>query len=153
MSFDPISAAFDLGKVAVERIWPDPVKRAEEMRKLEELKQKGDLAQLNAHVKLMLAQLDVNKAEAGHKSLFVAGWRPSVGWVGSLALAWQFIAYPMLLWLWALLQAKHFVPADLSPPPVLDSGPLFSIITAMLGIGAMRSFDKTKGTHTDSIGE
>jgi len=151
MSFDPISAAFDLGKVAVERIWPDPVKRAEEMRKLEELKQKGDLAQLNAHVQLMLGQLEVNKAEAQHKSIFVAGWRPGVGWVGVAALAWQFIAYPILLWLWALLQAKGVVPETLSPPPVLDSGPLFAIVSAMLGIGGMRSFDKTRGTQTDAI--
>ena len=51
MSFDPISAAFDLGKVAIERIWPDPIRRAEEIRKLEELRQQGDLAQLKTAIK------------------------------------------------------------------------------------------------------
>ena len=153
MSFDPLSAAFDLGKTAIERIWPDPIRRATEMRKLEELKQKGDLAQLNAHVQLMLGQLEVNKAEAGHKSMFVAGWRPSIGWVGSFALAWQFVAYPVLLWAWALLQAKEVIPAGIAPPPVLDTTVLLTMVSSMLGIGAMRSFDKMKGTHTDSIGD
>ena len=61
MSFDPLSAAFDLGKTAIEKIWPDPRKRAAELRKLEELRQNGDLAHLNAHVQLMVGQLEVNR--------------------------------------------------------------------------------------------
>ena len=73
MSFDPLTAAFDLGKMAIKRIWRDPTEQAEEMRKLEELHQQGDLAALNAHVQLMLGQLEVNKAEAQHKSLFEIG--------------------------------------------------------------------------------
>lgn len=152
MAFDPLSAAFELGKTAIERIWPDPVRRAEELRKLEELKQKGDLAALNAHVKLMLAQLEVNKAEAQHKSLFVAGWRPGVGWVGVAALAWQFIVYPLLLWIWAYAQARGFVPGELAAPPVLDTTALMAMVSSMLGIGAMRSYDKRNGVQTDSIG-
>ena len=159
MSIDPVSTAvettinsvFDLGKMAIERIWPDPAKRAEELRKLEELRQRGDLERLKAHVQLMLGQLKVNQAEARHKSLFVAGWRPWIGWVGGVALGWQFIAYPMLTWAWALLQARGIVPAEMPPPPVLDTGPLFALITAMLGIGAMRSYDKRNGTQTDAI--
>lgn len=151
MSFDPLSAAFDLGKTAIERIWPDPVKRAEEMRKLEELKQKGNLAELNAHVQLMLGQLKVNAAEASHKSIFVAGWRPFIGWCGGAALAYQFLLYPLLTWLWALAQAFGKIPTEVSPPPVLETGVLFSIVTAMLGIGGMRSYDKRNGTQTDKI--
>ncbi len=162
MSFDPLSAAFDLGKSVVERIWPDANKRAEEIRKLEELRQKGSLEELNAHVQLMLGQLEVNKVEAQHKSLFVAGWRPFVGWVGGFALAWQFIIYPLLLWIWVFLQAKGYIPmvpgpndtmVPMSAPPVLNASELFTVITGMLGIGAMRSFDKAKGTSTDMIGK
>lgn len=149
MSFDPISAAFDLGKTAIERIWPDPMRQAEELRKLEELKQKGDLAALNAHVQLMLGQLEVNKAEAQHKSIFVAGWRPFIGWVGGFALAWQFVIYPMLMWLWNVAAAMGKIPDGVEPPPILETGALFAMITGMLGIGTMRSFDKRNGVQTD----
>ena len=151
MSFDPISAAFMLGKTAIEKIWPDPTKRAEEMRKLEELKQKGDLAQLNAHVQLMLAQINVNAQEAKHKSVFVAGWRPFIGWVGGIALAYQFVLYPLLLWAWSILEVNAVIPKGIVPPPVMDSGALWTIITGMLGIAGMRSYDKGKGTSKDSL--
>jgi len=151
MSFDPLSAALELGKSAVERIWPDPIRQAEEMRKLEELHQKGDAAQLNAHVQLMLAQLDVNKAEAQHKSIFVAGWRPFIGWVGGFALAWQFVIYPMLMWLWMIAAAMGKIPDSVEPPPILETGALFAMITGMLGIGTMRTIDKKNGTQTNSI--
>lgn len=153
MSFDPLSAAFELGKSAIERIWPDPIKRAEEMRKLEEMKQKGDLAKLNAHVQLMLGQLEINKAEAQHKSLFVAGWRPGVGWVGVVAFAYQFVLYPFLLWVWAIAEVLGKIPEGIEPPPVLDAGALFTIVTGMLGIGAMRSHDKRHNVQTDRLGE
>lgn len=151
MAIDPLTAAFEIGKTVINKIWPDPVAQAEELRKLEELKQTGDLAQLNAHVQLMLGQLKVNEAEAQHKSVFVAGWRPFIGWVGGLALAWQFVIYPMMIWVWKIAEVKGVVPSGIVPPPVLDTSALYTIITGMLGIGAMRSFDKSKGTQTDSI--
>lgn len=151
MNFDPLSAAFDLGKSAIERIWPDPIRRAEELRKLEELKQNGDLAQLNAHVQLMVGQLEVNKEEAKHKSIFVAGWRPMIGWVGGLSLAYAGLVYPLLLWVWALLEALGKIPQGMSAPPLIEAGALGTIVTGMLGIGTMRSYDKKQRTQTDSI--
>jgi hypothetical protein len=87
-----------------------------------------------------IAQTEVNKVEAASSSLFVAGWRPAIGWVGAIALFYQFIAYPLLLWL----------PID--PPPQIDSSQLYPIIMGMLGIAGMRSYDKAKGTDTKSIG-
>ncbi|MBL4940961.1 MAG: holin family protein [Colwellia sp.] len=152
MSFDPLSAIFELGKSAVERIWPDPIRRAEELRKLEELRLRGDAAELDAHVKLIMGQLQVNAAEASHKSIFVAGWRPFIGWVGGAAMAYQFVVYPIMIWIWAILQVKEIVPKELDPPPVLETGALFSIVTGMLGLGAMRSIDKSKGTDTKKVG-
>ena len=86
MAIDPITSIFELGKTAIEKIWPDANKRAEEMRKLEEMRQSGDLARLELHVQLMLAQLEVNKAEAEHPKVFVAGWRPFIGWTGGFSL-------------------------------------------------------------------
>lgn len=152
-----ISGLFSVGKSLIERLWPDPAKQAEEMRKLQELEQEGDLARLNAHVQLMVAQLKINEAEAAHKSIFVAGWRPFIGWVGGCSLAWQFLCYPMLLWAWAIWAPEtcdaENVCMVLDPPPVFETGPLLAIVTAMLGIGGMRSFDKTRGTATQRINQ
>jgi hypothetical protein len=87
MSFDPLTAAFEIGKTAIEKIWPDPTKRAEELRKLEQLRQDGDIQRLNAHVKLMLAQANINLEDAKRGGVFQAGWRPAIGWVGAVSLA------------------------------------------------------------------
>lgn len=152
MSFDPLSAAFELGKVAIEKIWPDPTKRAEELRKLEGIRQKGDLALLNAHVQLMLGQIEINKEEAKHKSLFVAGWRPFIGWVGGLALAYKYIVYEFVVWGWSIAEASAKIPDGVQAPPTPDAMGLMPVIMGMLGIGAMRSYDKSKGTQTDSLG-
>jgi hypothetical protein len=152
MAFDPISALFEVGKTAIDRIWPDPIRRAEELRKLEDLKQKGDMAQLGAHVQIMTGQMAVNAKEAQHKSVFVAGWRPFIGWIGGFALGYQFIFYPLLLWLWAIAAIIFDIPDGVKPPPVLDGAELYTIIVGMLGIGAMRSFDKKNGTATNAIG-
>lgn len=151
MSFDPLSALFDLGKNAIDKIWPDPIRRAEELRKLEELRQEGNLAHLKAHVSLMMGQLEVNKAEASHKSIFVAGWRPFIGWVGGFSLCYQFIMYPLLMWVWAILEVKGMIPQGVSVPPILDTNALYTVVTSMLGVGAMRSYDKKNGTQTDKI--
>ncbi|MEY2688808.1 MAG: hypothetical protein RL375_3006 [Pseudomonadota bacterium] len=101
---------------------------------------------------LVQGQLDINKEEAKSSSVFVAGWRPFIGWVGGLALAYQFLLYPLLTWMWALLKAKGVVPADMAPPPMLATDALFALISAMLGIAGLRSFDKFKGTDTSSVG-
>ena len=151
MSFDPLTSIFELGKTAIERLWPDPIRRAEEMRKLEALRQKGSESVLNAHVKLMLAQIDVNKVEAAHKSLFVAGWRSFIGWVGGFSLAYSGIIHPLLVWVWTTLVAFDIIPKGVEPPPYIENAMLGTILMGMLGIGSMRSFDKLKGTQTDSI--
>lgn len=88
-----------------------------------------------------IAQTEVNKVEAASSSLFQAGWRPAIGWIGVLALAYQFVIYPMLLWLIA------FVP-EIKTPPALEANMMFTIITGMLGIAGMRSLDKIKGVDT-----
>jgi hypothetical protein len=94
---------------------------------------------------LQMGQIEVNIQEAQHKSIFVSGWRPAVGWCGVAAMAYQFILYPILIWGWALLQANGYVPATLTAPPMLETDALWVILTGILGIGGMRSFDKTKG--------
>ena len=66
---------------------------------------------------LVRGQLQVNQAEATSSSLFVAGWRPAIGWIGATALGYQFLLYPLLIWAWALLQARGVVPAICSRLP------------------------------------
>lgn len=94
---------------------------------------------------LVRGQLDVNRAEAASSSLFVAGWRPAIGWVGAVALGYQFLAYPLLVWAYALLQARGLVPAGLQPPPMLDTDALWVVLSGMLGIAGLRSVEKVKG--------
>jgi len=95
--------------------------------------------------RLDLAQIEVNKSEAQHSSLFVAGWRPAIGWIGAAAMAYQFLLYPMLVWAWTWMQGIGWIPNELKPPPVLDSDQLWVILSGILGIAGMRSFEKTKG--------
>lgn len=145
MSFDPLSAAFELGKSAIERIWPDKTKQAEELRKLAELRQKGDLAQLNAHVQLMVAQIKVNEESAKNPSLFVSGARPFIIWVGGFSMAWSGLFHPLLVWVWAFAEMTG------NPPPMIESAVLGSVVTGLLGVAGMRSYDKTKGNSKDSL--
>lgn len=140
-----LESVFSLGQSALERLFPDPIRRSEEMRKLEELRQNGDLAGLEAHVKLMLAQLEVNKAEAQHKSMFVAGWRPAVGWVCVSILAFNYIG------VWLLEYAAAFTEAMPPVPEQMDMGELWPVLLGMLGIGGMRSYDKKAGVSTERI--
>lgn len=145
MALDPLTALFEAGKMAVERIWPDPIKRAEEVRKLEEIQQRGDLAELRAYVEITLAQIEVNKESAKHKSVFVAGARPAAIWVGVASLGWSGFFHPLLTWVWAFAEMSG------NPPPLIESSALAYIVTGLLGVGGMRSYDKTKGTSKDSL--
>jgi|TARA_E500000318_G_C3555186_1_gene210768 hypothetical protein len=77
---------------------------------------------------LAKGQLEVNKIEAAHKSLFVSGWRPAVGWCCCLALLYNTILSP-ILGIWFTV-------------PAVDSSLLTTILMGMLGMGAMRSFEK-----------
>jgi len=92
-----------------------------------------------------LGQMEVNKVEAANQNLFVAGWRPAIGWVGAGAMAYQFLLYPLLVWAWVWLQAEGYVPKEVSPPPMLDTEALWVILSGMLGIAGMRSFEKSRG--------
>lgn len=109
------------------------------------------LQEKSIEAELIGGQLAINRAEARHKSIFVAGWRPAIGWVGAISLAYQFILYPLLTWIWSWAQVKGVLPDNLAPPPTLPADALWVIISGMLGIAGMRSFDKIKGTGTDRI--
>ena len=88
-----------------------------------------------------LGQIQIDTVEAASASLFVSGWRPAIGWVGATALAYKFILYPTLCWIIAIYPSVHL-------PPSPNAEGLYPIILGMLGLGAMRSYDKVKGTDT-----
>lgn len=85
-----------------------------------------------------LAQIALNAAEAGHRSVFVAGWRPFIGWVCGFALAWHFMLYDVASWF-----AKVF---EGPPPPALNgTETLITVVLSLLGLGGMRTFEKMAG--------
>ena len=96
------------------------------------------MAEKQMHEQVM-GQLEVNKAEAQHRSIFVAGWRPFIGWTCGIALMAHFVLFP----------ATDFVTAymgyEIPPMPSFDMESLMTVLLGMLGLGGMRSFEKFKG--------
>jgi Holin of 3TMs, for gene-transfer release len=129
-----------VGKVAGDLITTD-----KERMEMEVEQRKLDLEEKRIDQATDLAQIEVNKIEAGSSSVFVAGWRPAIGWIGVLAMAYQFLAYPLFQWGWKWAQATGWVPVGMDPPPVLEADQLWVILSGILGIAGMRSFEKTKG--------
>lgn len=96
-------------------------------------------------VKLKLLQIpstiqtEINKIEAQHRSMFVAGWRPFIGWVCGTALLYNFIIRDILAWV--LLNSSTLI----SLPPALQMEHLMTVLLGMLGLGGLRTFEKVKG--------
>lgn len=144
MSSDPITALLDVGIMAISRIWPDPIQQAQEVRKLQELAQKGDLALMKSEVSLLLGQIEINKIEAKSNSIFVAGWRPFVGWVGGLSFAYASILEPLM----RFIANMRGYTGDF---PEINTNLTIQVLLGMLGLGVMRSFDKKNGSETNKI--
>ncbi|WP_164503591.1 3TM-type holin [Pleionea sediminis] len=126
-------------------------KLADDLFTSDEERLKIELQSKKMETQLIRNQHIINVEEAKHKSVFVAGWRPFIGWVGGAALAYQFLMYPLLVWLWYFLQTKGVVEPGITPPPPLDAEVLWVVVSGMLGIAGMRSYDKLKKTQTDSL--
>lgn len=88
---------------------------------------------------LAKGQLEVNKAEAAHRSIFVAGWRPFIGWTCGAALAYHFVLSPIILF------ATAYAGIEVPELPYFDMETLTTILLGMLGLGGLRSFEKFKG--------
>lgn len=112
-------------------------------------KTEEEKAKLAATLELMRGQLDVNKQEAASSSLFVAGWRPSVGWVCSASLAMLYIPKAVvmtIIWTKAAWAASLIPGATIPAFPDLGVGDLIGLLMALLGMAGLRSFDKLKGS-------
>jgi hypothetical protein len=126
----------EAAKGLIAKIWPDPAKQAEAQARLLELQQRGDLAALDAQLQLQLAQLKINELDA-QGNWFQRGWRPFIGWTGGVGLSYQFLMQPMLQWL--------SVNVGWQSPPVLDAEVLFGLVVQLLGLGALRTYERSKG--------
>ena len=89
---------------------------------------------------VMLAQTEINAVEAQHKSIFVAGWRPFIGWVCGVGIAWSMVVQPMAQW--AIIAW-----GDGTQLPRIDTSYLMELVTAMLGMSGLRTFEKLKGVE------
>ena len=96
------------------------------------------LAQKQAH-EAHLAQVEVNKPAAQHRSIFVAGWRPFVGWVCGIALAYHFVLAPIILF------SVSITGVQIPELPSFNMETLTTVLLGMLGLGGLRSFEKYKG--------
>jgi hypothetical protein len=94
------------------------------------------MSQKMAHESAMI-QVEVNKEEAKHRSSFVAGWRPFIGWTCGLALAYHFILQPIL----TLVLTISGITVDL---PEFDMSSLMTVLMGMLGLGGLRTYEKVK---------
>lgn len=126
MSFG-IDDAIAAGLKVLDKFVPDPEAKAKAESELRSALQQWDKN-----------QTDVNAVEAASSSLFVAGWRPFIGWCCGAALAYQYVLTPLMMWLALSAGLK------LATPPKLDET-LWQLVFAMLGIGGLRTYEKIKG--------
>ena len=92
------------------------------------------MAERHSH-DVIKAQIEVNKEEAKHKSLFVSGWRPAVGWTCTLALLSNFILIPMTNFILVLADSDIAI-------PLIDVSTMMPVLMGMLGLGTMRTVEK-----------
>jgi hypothetical protein len=126
----PIAAVLGIGSQIIDRLWPDPEKAAAAKLELFKLEQSGELQKITG-------QLEINKMEAQHSSMFVAGWRPGSGWICNIGLLYTFLLQPLLAW---VAQIKGW-----PIPPAIDTEVLMVLLGSLLGIGGFRTFEKSKG--------
>jgi hypothetical protein len=132
MAFDPITSIFNLVTAGLEKWIPDANARQEAAREI--------AGQVHAQV---MGQIEINKAEALSTKLFVAGWRPFIGWVCGSAYAYTFVLQPFFIFV-LKASGSAFDPNTL---PDLNWTELGMVLFGMLGLGAMRTFEKVKVTN------
>jgi len=125
MALDPLTAVSDLATSVINKIWPD--------------KTEAEKQQLAAAVTLVQGQLEINKVEAASPNIFVAGWRPFIGWVCGTACAWNWVGLSIAKFIALVFFDKMIA---LSPADISEMMP---VLLGLLGLGGLRTFEKLKG--------
>lgn len=134
----------DFGAIAtlinsvVDRVFPDPAQAAQ-------LKAQLQTALLDAQTKQDQSQSAVNQAEASSGNIFEAGWRPMIGWFCAGAVGYQYLLVPVSVWCAAWLGF------NLPMPPTLDAG-IWPLMTGLLGMSTLRTYEKVTGVTTKTPG-
>ena len=127
-----IGPILEIGKSLLDRFCPED--------KSERMKAEAEFLKMAAEgdIKQVVAQLETNAREAAHPSRWVSGWRPYYGWIGGTGFGYAVLLQPLLAWV-SLINGWP-------TPPLLDVELLMVVAGGLLGLGGLRSFDKTKGT-------
>lgn len=125
-----LGTVLDIGKSLLERFFPNE----EERRKAE-----ADFLKsaMDGELKQVIAQLEINAREAQHPSIWVSGWRPFFGWIGGISFAYSTVIQPTLAW----YGSSRGWPV----PPDLNIDLQWVVITGLLGIGGLRTYEKRTG--------
>ncbi len=92
--------------------------------------------------KARTGQMEINKIEASSGKLFIAGWRPYIGWICGTALLWHYMLFPFVVWVTTVI-----VTGQITQPPELDTEDLITLLLGLLGLGGLRTFEKFKGVE------
>jgi len=132
-----LSSLLPVATKIIDRVVPD--KNAAKKAKLDMQKELT-----TAFNKANLAQIETNKIQAAHPSIFVSGARPAIMWICAFGLGWQFVFQPVAVWVLALTDAGVAL-------PIIETEGLMSLTLALLGLGGMRSFEKSKGVQRNNM--
>lgn len=149
MDITGIGSVAELIRTGIDKIWPDKSEALKAKMALEQAIQDGRIAEMQAQFDNAKAQLEVNAKEATNASIFVSGWRPFIGWVCGAGFAYAFVLQPLLVFI--LVASGHTFPPDQLPE--IDFATMSPILLGMLGLGGMRSFEKTRNVARSKLGE
>lgn len=111
----------------------------------EQAREQFESQMLVAMTGLVQGQLEINKVQAQHGSVFVAGARPAIMWICGAGIAWNFVVKPILMW------GAFVVGIDLTEAPELDTSELTTILLGMLGLGGLRTYEKRLGVARNTL--
>lgn len=135
-----------VGLKLIDKFVEDPTEAAKAKARLMEMNHEEVMATLQADKELAVSQIEVNKEEAKSQSLFVAGWRPALGWVLVSAFAINFIVFPITGWAFGIFKALGWIAASSELVlPVLDMATMLPVLGGILGLGTFRTYEKIKG--------